>query len=345
MFKSAVKRTIFLAITVCCLLIACNNSQQATAPSGSPSATSASSTAPGGAKTLTIADNPWPGYSGQYVAAAKDFFKAEGIEVQEKFFQAGSDSDTAFLAGKVDLCWMTGADLIQAASRDPSIKLIMQVDTSNGSDGILGRNINKPQDAKGKKVARENQLFENILLQSYLEKGGLTLKDVTLIDTPAPAAATAFMSKQVDMAVTYEPSLTKAAKAGNGKVIFSTKGTNIITDVLAARTKTIQERKADVQAYLRAVDKAVKLVNSGDEEAIKIVAKKLGVSPQEAKDQIAGVKIYDIAENKKVGLNPSHPQNIIQNLTFSAKVAKDLKNISSSINGKDVVDSSLINSL
>ena len=159
MFRSAVKRSIFLAITVCCLLIACNNSPQATAPSsGSPSATSASSTAPGGTKTLTIADNPWPGYTGQYVAAAKDFFKAGGLEVEEKFFQAGSDSDTAFLAGKVDLCWMTGADLIQAASQDPTIKLIMQIDTSNGSDGILGRNINRPQDAKGKLLEKINCL-------------------------------------------------------------------------------------------------------------------------------------------------------------------------------------------
>ena len=345
MFKSAVNRAIFLALTIFCLVVACS-SPQATAPSATaPSATTASSTAPSTTGTLAVSVSPWPGYSGDYVAMAKDFYKAEGVDVKESYFQAGSDADTAFLAGRVDVDWTTGAGLIQMASRDPSIKMIMQIDTSNGSDGILGHNITKPQDLKGKKVARENQLFENILLQSYLEKGGLTLKDVTLIDTPAAAAAAAFIANRVDVAVTYEPWLTKAGKQGNGAVIFSTKGTNIVTDVLVTRTKVIQEHKPELLAYLKAVDKAVKLVNSGDQDAIKIVAKKLGVTPEEAKQQISGVKIFDIAENQKVSFNSSNSQNILNNLTFSAQVAEQLKNTSKLVNGKAVVDDSLIKSL
>jgi len=345
MFKSAVNRAIFLALSIFCLVVACS-SPQATAPnSTAPSATNASSTAPSTIGTLAVAVSPWPGYSGDYVAMAKDFYKAEGVDVKESYFQTGSDTDTAFLAGKVDVDWTTGAGLIQMASRDPSIKMIMQIDTSNGSDGILGRNITKPQDLKGKKVARENVLFENILLQSYLEKGGLTLKDVSLIDTPAAAAAAAFIANRVDVAVSYEPWLTKASKQGNGAVIFSTKGTNIVTDVLVTRTKVIQEHKPELLAYLKALDKGVKLVNSGDQNAIQIVAKKLGVTPEEAKQQISGVKIFDVAENQKVSFNSSNSQNIFNNLTFSAQVADQLKNTSKLVNGKAVVDASLIKSL
>ena len=176
-------------------------------------------------------------------------------------------------------------------------------------------------------------------------KGGLTLKDVSLTDTPAPAAASAFIGKKVDVAVTYEPWLTKAAKAGNGEVIFTTKGTNIIADVLVTRQKFIQEHKPEVLAYLRAIDKAVKLVNAGNEDAIAIVAKKLGVTPPEAKQQIAGVRIFDLAGNKAIGLNSSNSQNVINNLKFSAKVAQDLKITPNLVDANTLVDGSIVKSM
>ena len=111
MFKSAAKRAIFLTLTLLSMLIACS-SPQATPPSATAPSSTGSSTVtatPSSTFQLNIADNPWPGYSGQYVAMAKDFFKAEGLNVKENFFQAGSDSDTAFLAGRVDIGWTTGA--------------------------------------------------------------------------------------------------------------------------------------------------------------------------------------------------------------------------------------------
>ena len=296
-------------------------------------------------KTLTVGVNAWPGYSSQFIALEKEFFKAEGIDVKETFFQDGSSAITAFLAGKIDVTWNTSGDLVQMADKDPSIKMIMLVDYSNGSDGIIGRGITKPQDLKGKKIARENLVFENILLQNYLEKGGLTFKDVTLIDAPAAAAATAFISKQVDAAVTYEPYLTKAAKEGSGAVIFTTKGTNLVADVLITRDKVIKEQKEVLLAYLRAVDKAVKLVNSGTEEALKISAKKLGVSPKEAKEQIAGIRIFDIEGNKKIGFNPSDKNNIMENLKLTVKIATESKVISKSLDVKTLYDDSLVKAL
>jgi NitT/TauT family transport system substrate-binding protein len=76
---------------------------------------------------------------------------------------------------------------------------------SDGSDGIIGRNIKSPADVKGKTIGRENVLFEQVLLRAYLQKGGLAEKDVTIKDIPAPDAASAFAAKRVDVAVTFEP--------------------------------------------------------------------------------------------------------------------------------------------
>jgi NitT/TauT family transport system substrate-binding protein len=210
-------------------------------------------------------------------------------------------------------------------AKDPSIKIIYLVDYSNGSDGIIGRNIQSPQDAKGKTIARENILFEKVLLRAYLEKGGMTEKDAVVKDLAAADAAAAFAAKQVDMAVSYEPYLTKAAKQGGGEVIFSTKDTNLIADVIAVHDKLIQTRKADLQAYFRAVDKAVKLVNASNQEALKIAGSKLGVTPQEIKEQLVGVKLFDVDGNKSVGFNKSNSNSLIGNLDLTAKAAYDFK--------------------
>ena len=81
--------------------------------------------------------------------------------------------------------------------KDPTIRIIYVVDYSNGSDGIIGRDINSPADLKGKTVGRENLLFEKVLLRAYLEKGGLTEADIVIKDLTAADAATAFAAKRV----------------------------------------------------------------------------------------------------------------------------------------------------
>jgi NitT/TauT family transport system substrate-binding protein len=302
----------------------------------------ASSTAP---KTVSVGVVAWPGYAGHYVALEKGFYKEQGIDVQETFFQDGTTQTTAFLAKKFDLSWGTSADAIQNANQDPTIKIIKLVDYSDGADGIFGRGIKSPQDLKGKKIARENLLFENLLLQSYLDKAGLTLADVSLIDAPAATAASAFVGKQVDAAITYEPYLTKSAKAGSGKVIHSTKGTNIIADVIEARDSVIQEKRDAILAYIRAVDKAVKLVNSGNQEALAIVGKRLGATVEETKQQLSGLKIFDIEGNQQIGFNPSAPNSLIKNLEFTNNVAAQLKVIPKPLDVSKLYDDSLIKAL
>jgi NitT/TauT family transport system substrate-binding protein len=134
-------------------------------------------------------------------------------------------------------------------------------------------------------------------------------------------------------------------REARGEVIFSTKGTNLISDVIVTRQKVIENRKKELQGYLRAVDKAVKLVNAGDAEAIKIVADKLGAKSEEAKEQLAGVTVFDLAGNKSTGFNLSNANNMMGNLELTTKTAVETKMIPKPIETKSLYDDSIINSL
>jgi NitT/TauT family transport system substrate-binding protein len=287
---------------------------------------------------------PWPGYAGHYVAFRKDFFHDEGITVQETFFQSNTEGNKGFAEGKIDVHWATSGDAIELINKDRSIRAIYVVDYSNGADGILGRGIDRPEDLKGKTIACENLLFENTLLRAYLAKGGLTAADVTLKHMTAGDAATAFVNGHVDAAVTFEPWLGKSAVQGDGKVIFTTKDTNLIADVILTRQKVIETRRSDLQAYLRAIDKAVNLVNGGDLEAIRIVAVKLGLSIDGAKEQLAGVKLFNLQSNRDFSFDPSFPNSIIKNFELNVTTAYDTKLISELLDVSSLYDDSVVKS-
>jgi NitT/TauT family transport system substrate-binding protein len=337
MFKvSSWLRWISLSVVTVSLAVACTQQPKSTTPN-TVSASSPSASAP-----LVSATNTWVGYAGHYVAIKKDFFTQEGLKIKDLSFATSSEEITSLLAGKIDIAWLTSGDTIQAVDKDPSLKVIYLVDYSDGADGIIGRNVATPKDAKGKSIARENLLFEKVLLQAYLKQANLTENDLKVKDMEAPAAGVAFASKQVDMAVTFEPYLTKNAKVGGGEVVFSTKNTNLIADVIVVRDKLLQTRKKDLQAYLRAVDKSVKLVNAGDPEAMKIIADKTDSKVEEVKAQLAGVKIFDLDANKSMAFDKKNPRSLIGNLELTAKAAEEFKVITKPIKVESLYDGSLV---
>ncbi|MBE9182502.1 ABC transporter substrate-binding protein [Oculatella sp. LEGE 06141] len=336
------KRTVLLIglfTASLCLIVACN-SQQASVSNQSSSAQSLNQTKP-----LVVGVPLWPGFGAQYVAHELKLFQEEGLEVQEVFFPVQSDSNTALLTERVDLVLTGVPDLITMASREPSLRLIMLCDYSNGSDGILGRNITQPEDLRGKTVARENLLIEILLLRRYLEQGGLTEDDINILTMPAADAATAFASKRVDVAVTWEPFLTRAAEEGDGEIIFTTEDTNIIPDGFVTRDAMIQNRRPELLAYLRSIDKAVALIESRDQKAVDVIAKRLGVTPEEALPQMDGVRYLGIQGNKDIVFNAEHPMNIFDSLQFAAQTAQDINLTPTLVDVNTLSDDSLLNEL
>lgn len=332
--RSRFVKLIALALTVMVCTIAC-----------SPQASNNTNNNTAAGQPLAVSTNTWVGYSGHHVALKKGFYKEAGLNIQDTIFPSNAEQITAFLAGRTDIAWLTSADSIQMASKDPSIRMIFLIDYSNGSDGILGRGINSPADLRGKTVARENVLFERVLLRAYLEKAGLTENDVKIKDLLAPDAANAFAAKQVDAAVTYEPYLTKAAKEGGGEVIFSTKGTNLIADVIITRQSIIQNRRNELLMYLKAADRGIKLLKASDPEALKLASGQLGIKPEELSEQLKGVTLFDIEGNKTIGFNENNPNNAIKNFDLTAKAAVDFKFVPQPLDLKNLYDDSLVKAL
>lgn len=317
-------RYLLLSLFIC-LLIACSTPDQAT--------------------PLKTGFSPWPGFAGIYAASDRGFYADENIEVKENFFQTASDVNTAFLADQLDLAWTGGPDAVILASQEPSLRVILLSDYSNGADGILARGISKPEDLKGQEIAWENLPLQALLLHKYLNSVGLTEADVKLRNITAAEAASAFAAQKIDAAVTYEPWLSKASQAGQGTIIFSSKNTNLIPGVLVAKESFIQEHQDDIIAYMRAFDRGVDFVRENSEEAAQIVAQKLGVTPEEIPPMLETLRLFDAQENQAIIFNPNDPLNVMDSLKFAAQVSQEMELIDQSVDADKLYDDSLVKAL
>lgn len=331
MLKSFVRRVfqlIVLTMLTAAVVVGCN----AAGPNGAPSSS----------QPLVVGSSPWPGFAPHYVALEKGFFEQEGLSVTDNYFQIATDVNTGLLAGQLDIALTGVPDMVVLASEDPSLRLFMLTDYSDGADGILARNVSGPEDLRGKDVAWESLPLQALLLRKYLELGGLTEADVQLVNISAAEAAAAFAAGRIDVAISYEPWLTQAAEKGEGEIIFSSKDTNIIPVGAVSREAVLQDRQADIQAYLRGYNEGVQFVRDNPAEAADIVADKLGVTPDEVPALMATVRIFDLQENQALVFNPDEPLNVMDSLDFAAKTSEDIGIITSPVDGRALYDDSLV---
>jgi NitT/TauT family transport system substrate-binding protein len=318
------------------LLASCNN-QAGQSPSGKSDAAK---------KPLRVGTIPWTGWSALHIAEQKQFFQTEGIEVQQTTFATVSEVNTALLSGQIDLAWLVAADLLVLTEKMPDLKYIYASDYSGDVDAIVGYGINSAADLKGKKLAREDVPYELVFTGNYLDASLLTEKDVEIVSLPVPDATDAFIAGKVDVVVTYEPFIAKALKERPGStVLYSAKGTNVIPNGLAGAAATLQSRREDVLAYLRAYAKGMAFTQANVAEAHGIIAKWVGVEPAVVAEQMGRIKVLDMAANKSIVFNANDPLNVVKSIDSAGPILARVGKIAQALPGSSLIDSSFMKAM
>jgi NitT/TauT family transport system substrate-binding protein len=300
----------------------------------------------GSVAPLKVGLIPWVGWSEIHLADVKGFYKEEGIEVEQVMFQSVSDVNTALLSGQIDLVWLVAGDLVVLSETKPGLKFIYASDYSGEVDAIVGRNIAKPEDIAGKKIGREDVPYEVVFVARFLESVGLTTEDVEIVSLSAADGSTALVAGDLDAVATYEPFVSNALKGSDeNKILFSAKGSNIIINGLAAPEEVLRDRRPDVLAYLRAIEKGNQFRISNPDETNKIIGEWIGVSEKEVADLMPKVTKMDLAENKKVAFSTDKKLNVIGSIDAAGPILVAAKQAKSATPGADLVDGSLVGEL
>ena len=256
------------------------------------------------AQPLKIGYSDWPGWVAWQVAIDKGWFKEAGVPVQFEWFDYTASMD-AFAAGKIDAVTMTNGDALVTGAAGAKSVMILINDYSNGNDMIIGRpGVRSLKDLKGKKVAVEMGFVEHLLLLNGLKKAGMKESDVTLVNAKTNEMPQMLASGDVAAVGAWQPISGQALKSvpGARPIYTSADEPGLIYDVLAVNPASAKQRRADWIKVVKVWDRVVKYINDPktQPDAVKIMAARVGVSPEAYLPLLKGTKLLTLDDAKKI---------------------------------------------
>jgi NitT/TauT family transport system substrate-binding protein len=259
---------------------------------------------PVSAAPLTVGYSDWPGWVAWQVAIDKGWIKEAGLDLTFQWFDYSASMD-AFTAGKLDANLMTNGDTLVTGAGGGKGIMVMLTDYSSGNDMIVAKpGIKSRKDLKGKKIGIEVGLVEHLLLLHALQGAGMKEKDVKLVNAKTNETPQVLASGQVAAIGAWQPISGQAMKGSPGShpIYTSAQAPGLIYDVLAVSPASLNAHRADWIKLIGVWDKVVHYINDPktQEDAIKIMAGRVELTPEDFKPLIKGTHLIDVAEGKKV---------------------------------------------
>ena len=279
------------------------------------------------ADTIKIGYSDWPGYTVMEIAKQKGWFKDAGLDVEMDWFEYSPSID-AFSAGKIDADMIVaGDDMVTGASGAKS-KIVCLVDYSEGSDMIVGApGVDSIKDLKGKKVGVELTLVEHELLLQALKVNGLSQSDVTLVGTSTDKTPQTLASGSVAAIGAWYPISGQALTQvpGSKKLFTSADAKGLIFDVIAVSPTSYAAHREDWAKITAIYYKCVAYLKdpATQDDAIKIMAAKVGADPVEYAKNIPGTHFLTIPEAKECLKKSNDMMSIYGSMKLSDKFNLD----------------------
>src|SRR5215210_309311 len=313
--------------------------------------------------TVVLGLNVWAGWAPIFYANGGTepstdslFYKKYGFKVAIKIIDSPAESINAFASGNIHAtAWTLDMmplfyEQLKADSRALP-RAFLQVDWSNGGDGIVARkNIATIADLKGKKIALAQHSPSHYLILNLLINAGIQPSDVDFRFTEdAFQAAAAFNAdKSLAACVSWAPDIYKLSEAPGNKLLVSTATANkLISDVMFARADFVRDNPKIIDGMARGFFDAVEaLKDEGNRrKAAALMGKAYGLPADEAFAMLGDAHSTNYAENKAFFLNQNNPTNFERYWETASTLYLKLGSIGSAVRFDQVADFSVIKAL
>jgi taurine transport system substrate-binding protein len=282
---------------------------------------------PGGG-TIRIAYQAFP--SGDLIVMDQGWLEdaLPDYDIEWTKFDSGASINTAFVAGAVDLAAIGSSPVARGLSAPLNIpyKVTWILDVAGDNEALVARDgtgITDVADLAGKKVATPFASTAHYSLLAALDRAGVDSSSVTLLDLQPQDIISAWSRGDIDAAYTWLPSLSEIARtgqilvtsrelAGDGKPTL---------DLGVASSDFIDAHPDAISAWRTVQARALRLIADDPDAAAEAVGRQLGISPQEAAEQLSqGVFLdpADQASDEWLG-TPDAPGNLAANLQDAGK--------------------------
>ncbi len=231
-------------------------------------------------QTITMGLNVgWPADSFYALAVAKHLVPP-GYDVKVQILQDPLTAYSLLAAGKLDILGGTSDYVPVAVAKSLPIAAVAMNDLSYGTDQIVaGPGVRGASDLKGKKVAAPQAYIGELLMGLYLNKIGLSPKDVQWVDLNAPDAVGSMLSGELGAAYMYNPWVSKVLKNMKGAHVVATSGqsyylkTGILGDTIYMNRDFVRDHRKAALAMLKLRYRALQYWHDHTKESNAFIAK------------------------------------------------------------------------
>ncbi|HYB09138.1 MAG TPA: ABC transporter substrate-binding protein [Alphaproteobacteria bacterium] len=305
-------------------------------------------TASASAETIRIAHSTWVGYGPLYIAQQKGIFKENGVDVELIVIEDPKESFPTMMADKVQLIASTVVTAPLYLKKATDFQYVVAIDDSNGGDGIVAnKDITSIAGLKGKRVAVNEGSISQFYLDVLLANAGLRESDLQTVNMTAGDAGSAFVSKRVDAAVTWEPWLSKGKASDHGHLLVDSSTTpGLITDVVVAKTAWVNSHRKEVEAIVKSWNEAVAYYRANPDESIAIMAKGVGgwlKDPKDFKESLSGIKFFGGDDNKAFFGTKTNPGPIYRTVEKAIDVWSSHGKLQVKVTPDELINDSFVN--
>ena len=322
----------------------------ALAACGSAPTSTSSGSSTGNARfngTINIASSTWTGYAVIYVANSRGTWKAHNLDVNFTDVEDPVQRLQALNAGQLQGMASTVDAFARAQAQGVPAVDVFPIDASVGGDGILAKNsIQSIKDVRGKTVAVNQGSVSEWFLAQVLLRNGMSLKDVTEQNMTSGQAGAAFVAGRVDVAVTWEPWLTRASKTAFGRVLVSSKQyPDLIMDAFAFRRDFVQKYPGTVKDFIKAYYDAYTWMTQNQDQANQLIGAAVKEPASDVQSDLGTMTIFSLAQSKVIMGTNDHPGKIFSNAKAAGDFWKQQGQVSSTVDPKQAVDASFLASM
>lgn len=232
--------------------------------------------------TLAVAD-VLPYTAPVLIAEAEGYFGAEGLNLTVKHFPVGRVCLEKLLAGEAHFATVADVPIMVAGFTRRDFNVLATTTLSGRENQIViraDRGIQSPADLRGKRMGVVTGTSGHYYADTFLLYHGLKHEEVTEVALDPKDSAGPLVRGEVDAAALFGTNVTDALNrlGAQGRVLASPAFFSVSFNIVS-RPASAGVSDDDAVKFLRAVQRAVALIQKDPERAQAIVTKSLKLSP------------------------------------------------------------------
>lgn len=225
------------------------------------------------------------------IAKALKYFEDElAIDVEYKNFDSGRDVATALMTGDIDFGLLGSCPAALSIAQGAEVEYIWTHEVLGSVESLVVKEgIGSASDLAGKTIATPFASTAHYSLLKYLESNRIDAKSVNILDMQPAEIYSSWQSNQIDGAYIWQPTLAQL----NGANVLTTSGDMAKAGYMTANVELVTKSFAKanpklVEKYIKALDKAVRLYQDDQSQAIKTISKAMDLDEAATKFQMSG---------------------------------------------------------